>query len=156
MNNDSQQPFSGPADFPEVGNQPDSSEVNQANKDRKGYQNPLYPNDSVTTAPGFINEIRSYPKGNETLYFIRAGLIQGSRKNEQGDWVGDITNCDLLVGSTLKKWAESMVPFKDALTGIKVTFTVRNLKFIPEIYEGKAVQNSRGVLESITIGHLDQ
>lgn len=80
--------------------------------DRKGFKNPLFPNDSVTTCSGFINEIRSHQKGDDVLYFVRVGLIQGSRKNDHDDWQGDITNCDLLVGSTLRKWAESMKQFK--------------------------------------------
>lgn len=81
--------------------------------DRKGFKNPLFPNDSVTTCSGFINEIRSHQKGDDVLYFVRVGLIQGSRKNDHDDWQGDITNCDLLVGSTLRKWAESMKQFKE-------------------------------------------
>lgn len=89
-------------------------------------------------------------------YFVRVGLIQGSRKNEQDEWEGDITNCDLLVGATLRKWAEAMMSFKDHLAGVRMSFTIRNLKFSAGLYEGKAVLNSRGVLESITIGHLDR
>jgi len=49
-----------------------------------------------------------------------------------------------------------MKQFKDPFAGIRMTFVIRNLKFTPGIYEGKPVLNSRGVLEAITIGHLDQ
>ena len=156
MNDMNQAPVGTYEDFPEVGGHSQMGEPQQKKDDRKGFQNPLFPNDSVTTCSGFINEIRSHVKDSDTLFFVRAGLIQGSRRNERGEWEGDITNCDLLVGSTLKKWAEAMKQLKDPFAGIRVGFVIRNLKFIPAIYEGKPVLNSRGVLEAITIGHLDQ
>lgn len=143
-------------DFPEVGGDSRSPGSGQAQKsDKKGFQNTLYPNDSVTTCSGFINEIRSHEKNGDTLYFVRAGLIQGSRKNEKDEWEGDITNCDLLIGSTLKKWAESMKQLNNPFGGIRVSFVIRNLKFVPAIFEGKPVLNSRGILEAVSIGHLD-
>lgn len=154
MNDMNLPPINTYDDFPEVGSHPEISEQQHKKDDRKGFQNPLFPNDSVTTCSGFINEIRSHVKDGDTLFFIRVGLIQGARKNERGEWVGDITNCDLLVGSTLRKWAESMKQFTDSFIGIKVTFVIRNLKFTPGIYEGRAVLNSRGVLETISIGYL--
>ncbi|OZC34600.1 hypothetical protein B9Q17_10055 [Marinobacter vinifirmus] len=156
MNDMNQPPIDAYDDFPEVGSQPQAGEQQQKKDDRKGFQNPVFPNDSVTTCSGFINEIRSHAKDSDTLFFVRAGLIQGARRNDRGEWEGDITNCDLLVGSTLRKWAESMKQFKDPFSGIRVTFVIRNLKFTPGIYEGKPVLSSRGVLEAITIGHLDQ
>lgn len=156
MNDMNNPPVESYGDFPEVGDQPQMADSQSQKNDRKGFQNPVFPNDSVTTCSGFINEIRSHQKGDDTLYFVRAGLVQGSRRNDRGDWEGDITNCDLLVGSTLKKWAEAMKQFKDPFAGIRVTFVVRNLKFTPGLYEGKPVLSSRGVLEAITIGHLDQ
>ena len=154
MNSHSQLLSQGDNDFPEVGENPLAEQPKR--DDRKGFKNPLFPNDSVTTCSGFINEIRSHQKGDDVLYFVRVGLIQGSRKNDHDDWQGDITNCDLLVGSTLRKWAESMKKFKDPFAGIRVGFVIRNLKFTPGLYEGKPVLDSRGVLETISIGHLDQ
>lgn len=156
MNDMNQPPIDAYDDFPEVGSHPQMGEQQQKKDDRKGFQNPLYPNDSVTTCSGFINEIRSYDKNGDTLFFVRAGLIDGSRKNDNGEWVGDITNCDLLVGSTLKKWAESMKPHKEAITGIRMNFVIRNRKGVAEIYEGKPILKTKGVLEVVTIGHLDQ
>jgi len=142
------------SDFPEVNG--GSLAGDTPKSDRKTFQNTVYPNDSVTTCSGFINEIRAHDKGDDVLYFVRAGLIQGSRQKESGDWEGDITNCDLLVGSTLKKWAESMLQYDAPFVGIRVRFVVRNLKFTPGLYEGKPVLNSRGILETITLGQLDQ
>lgn len=128
----------------------------QKKEARRGFNNPVFPNDSLTTCSGFINEVRSHIKNDDTLYFVRVGLIQGSRKNERDEWEGDFTNCDLLVGPTLKKWAEQMMQFKELFTGIRVNFVIRNLKFTPGIYEGKPVLNSRGILEVIEIGHIDR
>ena len=145
--------YSAQNDFPEVGSQPEADSAKK--DDRKGFQNALFPNDSVTTCSGFINEIRSHVKDGDTLFFLRVGLIQGSRKNGNDNWEGDITNCDLLVGSTLKKWAEKMESSKDAFIGLRVSFVIRNLKFAAGIHDGKPILNSRGILEVITIGHLD-
>jgi hypothetical protein len=153
MNESNQSSSADFNDFPEVGSHPQLNEQ-QKRDDRKQFQNTLFPNDSVTTCSGFINEIRSHVKDGDTLYFVRMGLIQGSRKIEAG-WEGDITNCDLLVGSTLRKWAEAMLPFKSAYAGIRVNCVIRNLKFTAGLYEGKPVLDSRGVLECITFGHLD-
>lgn len=146
-------------DFPGISDTSlkDEDSIGSEKKNRKGFQNQLFLNDSVTMCSGFINELRFHQKDpdDEGLYFVRVGLIQGSKLNDKQDWVGDITNCDLLIGSTLKAWAKAMHPCKKNLEGIRFQFTVRNLKFIPELYEGKAVLKSRGVLEVISVGHVD-
>lgn len=125
-------------------------------RSRKGYQNEVYANDSITHCGGFISDIRMYqqPGSSEPMYFVRVGLIQGSKK--QGDeWVGDITNCDLLAGVTLKKWAAAFADTKNPFAGLRCRFVVKNLKFVPELYEGKPVLKSRGTLEQVTFGHID-
>ena len=146
-------------DFPGVGDVPfnDDETVGAEKKNRKGFQNTLFLNDSVTMCSGFINELRFHQKSpaDEGMYFVRVGLIQGSKQNDKQDWVGDITNCDLLIGSTLKSWAKAMYPCKKNLEGIRFQFTIRNLKFMPDLYEGKPVLKSRGVLEVLTVGHVD-
>jgi len=144
------------ADFPEV--QGEGKAADQPSQDkgsRKGYQNEIFSNDSLTTCDGFMNEVKSHTKGEETMYFARVGLLMGSKKNDQGEWVGDIVNCDLLVGSTLRKWAEYTAPIDKPFRGVRMKFKIRNLKFSPGIHEGKPVLNSRGVLETVTFGHLD-
>lgn len=146
-----------PDQFPEIegGSTGPDSGPKQASS-RKGFQNPVFPNDAITTCSGFINEIRSHQKGEDTFYFVRAGLIVGSRQNEAQEWEGDFLNCDLLVGSTMKKWAESMIGVGSMLSGIRVNLTIRNLKFTPGLYEGKPILNSKGVLEVMQIGHIDR
>lgn len=149
------------ADFPDVAEEyfsgggagvavPDSEQKDK----RRGYKNEIFANDSLTICSGFVSAVKPHVKGEDTLYFARVGLIQGS-KQEEGAWVGDITNCDLLVGSTLKKWAEEVAGVEDLFKGVRMTFRIRNLKFTAGIYEGKPVLNSRGILEMVTFGHLN-
>ncbi len=121
----------------------------------KPYLNRVFPNDAITRCDGFINDLKSHTKDDETFFFVRVGLIQGSTLSNDQKWRGDITNCDLLVGSTLKKWAEKMGSVGDALEGIRVNFTIKNLKYIPELYEGNPVLRSRGILEKVSFGRLD-
>lgn len=151
-------PHYGAQEFLPVDESPQENKGNSADQknNRKGYQNTLFPNDSITEASGFINEVRCHEKDGEKLFFVRVGLIQGSRKNDEGNWEGDIANVDLLIGSTLKKWAETMIEFNATLSGLKIRFVIRNLKFSAGMYENKPVLNSRGILEEFTIGHLDR
>lgn len=145
------------AEFPEVGSEPGANSGATGDAaDKRGYQNTIFPNDSVTHCSGFINEIRSHVSGEKTHYFVRVGIIQGSSQGEEGRWEGDITNCDLLVGSTLRKWVESMIGVQNPMKGVRLRFVIRNLRFIPGIHEGKPVLNNRGILETISVGHIDQ
>lgn len=149
-------------EFPAVGEAEASQDAvqeqsqNQERPTRKrGFNNPLYPNDSVTTCNGFINDIRTHEKEGRTMYFMRVGMITGSKlKEDSSGYIGDITNCDLLVGDTLKKWVQGLLRSNDSYDGVIMRFTIRNLKFTPDIYEGKPVLKSRGVLEAVSIGHL--
>lgn len=80
----------------------------------------------------------------------------GSKKDDsKGEWVGDIVNCDLLIGSTLRKWAEFSEQIKEPFRGVRMKFQIRNLKFMASIHEGKPVLNSRGILETVTFGHIN-
>lgn len=153
MENTHNQDNYSPQEFPVV----DENQTGKKKSDKKGYQNFLYPNDSVRESAGFINEIRCHEKDGEKLYFVRAGLLQGSKKNDQtGEWEGDIVNVDLLVGPTLKKWAETSIQCNATLSGVKMRMVVRNLKFAAGIYDGKPVLDNRGTLEEFKIGHLDR
>jgi hypothetical protein len=141
--------------------QPYYGEQQKAEQDKpaakkKSFQNEVFANDSIMTCSGFISDIQSYQKtpSSEPMYFVRVGLIQGS-KLVNGEWVGDITNCDLLAGVTLTKWAAKMAQLKNPLVGIRCRFVVKNLKFVPELYEGKPVLKSRGILEQVSFGHID-
>lgn len=143
-------------DFSELG------EVDSAGGDRpansfaprkKGFTNPVFPNDSVTVCPGFLNAVKAVEKNSRTLYFVRVGIIHGSKQEEDG-YVGDITNCDLLVGDTLGKWVQGLLRSNDSYDGVRMRFTIRNLRFTADIYDGKPVLRSRGILESVAIGHL--
>ena len=117
-------------------------------------QNRLRPNDSLTRCQGFINAIQRHEANDKTYYSIRVGLLQGSKKNEQDEWIGDITNCYLLLGPTLRKWAETLPELEDPFHGVRCILTIRNLKFYLGTHHDEPVVRSRGVLETITFGHL--
>lgn len=125
--------------------------------EKKPFSNQLYPNDSLTVGLGFINDVSEYlaPGAAEPMYFFRVGMMQGSVQSEAG-WVGDISNYDLIAGATLRKFAKSLKNHPDLMKGVRVTMEVRNLKSFAEIYEGAAVLRTRGVLESMKIGWIDQ
>lgn len=142
--------------FPAVG---DAEEGTSDSKAKKPIKYALAPNDSLTLGGGFINEIRSYiPPGktdDDALYFARIGLIQGSEKDANDQWVGVISNYDVLMGRGLRKLAKSLAGNADALKGVRFNFKIRNLTTSAEIYENKPVQRSRGVLEAAEIGGID-
>lgn len=88
-----EQPGNQPANqFPQVGNEPVSEQAPGVSKsnNKKGFENALYSNDSLLQCKGFVNEIKRYQKDaqSDVMYFARVGLIQGSVKNEAGDFVG--------------------------------------------------------------------
>lgn len=137
--------------FPDVGGDPQDAQK----KDRKGFQNALYPSDSLTQCSGFINEIKEVTKGDKTMYFARVGLIVGSEKNENDEYQGNIVNADLYVGSTLQKWAETLSKVTEPLKGIRLRVEIRNLAYTAGIHNDKPVLNSRGILETVKFGHID-
>jgi len=141
---------SNEGDFPPVG-----GNEQPAKRDKKGFQNTLFPSDCLTSCSGFINEVKSRSKDGNTLYFARLGLIMGSKKNDNDEYVGNIVNADLLVGSTLQKWAEACSKNPEGLNGIRMRFEIRNLVFEPGIYNDKPVLDSRGILETVKFGHID-
>jgi len=144
-------------DFPPVGEENSSSDTKEKDKRPGRYQRS--PNDSLTLASGFINEIRAYvPEGkgsDDTLYFARIGLIQGSEKDQNDKWVGIINNYDVLIGRGLRRFAFNLVNNDDLLKGVRFNFKVRNLTTSADMHENKPVQRSRGVLESAEIGSID-
>lgn len=70
-------PHYGAQEFLPVDESPQENKGNSADQknNRKGYQNTLFPNDSITEASGFINEVRCHEKDGEKLFFVRVGLI---------------------------------------------------------------------------------
>lgn len=136
-------------DFPDF-----DQNANQAGTQKaKPFINQLYPNDSLTVCNGFINEVRAHTKGDRTMYFVSVGLFQGSIQ-EGDDYKGDITNCDVLAGSTLEKWLAGLAGIENPLKGIRMRMEFRNLKFLPKLHDGKAYVDSRGILETVQFGHL--
>jgi len=123
------------------------------------FRNFLRSSDSLTEGTGYINEVRPYQKDPDTtLYFVRIGLITGTEAvqgGEEGERKPVFQNCDLLVGSTLKSWAAAVQGSSAAIAKIRCHFKIRNLQFVPDIHEGNPVLNSRGVLETVQFGFLE-
>jgi hypothetical protein len=138
-----------PADFPEL---PDSNQTS-SKKGSGSFINQLKPNDSLTVANGFINGVRKHVKGDRTLYFVSVGIFQGSTLVGD-DYKGNITNFDVLAGSTLERWMSSLADVENPLKGVRFRLEFRNLKFIPRIHEGKAFVDSFGILETVQVGYL--
>lgn len=137
-------------DFPEMD---EPANPSTGTKKDRPFVNQLFPNDSITECNGFINEVRSHEKEGRVMYFVSVGLFQGSQQEGDG-YKGILTNCDLLAGPTLEKWLATIANTKDPLKGIRFKFEIRNLMFKPKLYEGKAVLDSRGILETVQIGRL--
>jgi len=139
-------------DFPDFDNTNNESDKV---KGKRPFINQLFQTDSLTVANGFINGIRSHVKGDRTLYFVSVGLLQGSVQD--GDnYKGDITNCDVLAGSTLDKWLSGLVDIDNPLKGIRVSMEIRNLKFLPKLHDGKAYVDTRGILETVKFGYISK
>jgi hypothetical protein len=138
--------------LPEVGGAQESAKVSR-------FRNFIRNTDALTEASGYINEIRPYQKDEETtLWFVRIGMIVGTVPDEskgEGARKPEFQNCDLLVGSTLRYWAETMKAANVDISRLRCRFKIRNLRFIADTHEGQPVLNSRGILETIEIGYLE-
>lgn len=140
-----------PEAFPDISaNERKKAQNGKSAKTRTPYKNVIRENDSMTICPGFINQVRKVDEN----YFIKAGLIIGSVMSSDG-WRGDITNVELRLGHTLKKWAEAFGQIGNKASGVRVTFKIRNLKFSAKLKDDKPMLESRGIIETITFGHLD-
>lgn len=129
--------------------------VPESRGERKGsFRNYLFSSDSLTECSAFISEIKAHQKGDETMYFARLGLIQGSEEQggERRRKVGN--NIDVLVGKTLRGWAAANIG--DHLKSLTAKVKIRNLVFEPVLVENKAHLNNRGILETVEFGYLDQ
>lgn len=140
--------------LPEVG-----GKETAGNGKKTSFRNFIRNTDAVTQGSGYINEVRPYQKDSEnTLWFVRLGLIVGTVQDTSGEPDArkpEFQNCDLLVGSTLRRWAEAMHASNADISRLRCRFKIRNLRFISDIYEGQPVLNSKGILETIEIGYLE-
>jgi len=147
--------------FPEeTANTSDESELKDLKSDKVNFTNQIFQNDSLTRCSGFINAIKKYQKNNETIYFVRVGLLQGSKKEKDGSWSGDITNCELIAGKTIKhlfknfELHEEMVI--EMIQGVRCHFEIRNLKYSAIQKDGKAFLNAKGIIESVKFGYIKE
>lgn len=145
-------------EFPnDVGDHPEDIQEQSPNKPRKnGFTNTIKHNDAITVCDGFVHECKEYNNGDSMLYFLRVGLLNGSQKDKDDVWTDRIVNCDLLAGPTITKWCSHIVSTDSTPTKMRLRFTIKNLRFFPEIYNEKPVLRSKGTLETIEIGHIDR
>lgn len=127
----------------------------QAEK-KPSFINRIRRGETLTTGWGYINEIREHRKGDKTLFFVSIGLQSGWQDTggEQPEPV--YQNIELLVGSTLVKSLSLLKGVYTKETGKPYGFVqIRNLVFSATAGDDKIFLNTRGVLETITFGHLE-
>lgn len=130
---------------------------------RKPFTNALRQTDSVLRATGYINEVRSYtaPGSDSVLYFARVGLVSGRRRvdgspDDDAQFENIFQNAEFLIGKTLRYWAESVAGMQfNPFEKVRCSMTIRNPTFTPGIHDGKAVLDSRGILEVVEFGTVD-
>lgn len=132
----------------------------QSTEKKAPFVNQLYSTDSLTTASGFIHEIKTHEKDNNVNYFVRVSIITGTEKNPaptspDDEYTRVFQSVDLLAGRSLGFTLQELLRAGANLSKIRVNVQIRNLRFQPGIHEGKPVLNSRGILETITFGILD-
>jgi len=141
--------MSGLDDLPDESVPEDDSE-----KGPYAYTQRVNPNDVVTVGSGFINDIKRHERSGDAppLFFVRCGLICGSVKGGDGAWTGRIQNVDLLCGTFLAPFVESLAGQAHLLKGVRFSFAIRNLFFSPTVIDGVGHLDSKGVLERISVG----
>ncbi|WP_018694197.1 hypothetical protein [Algicola sagamiensis] len=148
------QPQSGNPDFPDFNEQENPQSSTENKKEKKHFINQLQYSDSLLQCEGFINGINEAKKDGRSLFFAKVGLIQGRIPDGDDRYKFRITNCDLLIGKTLEKWAAEFLAHADLLNGLVMRFEIRNLTFEPVLHDGKAYLNNKGVLETVQFGSL--
>lgn len=137
-------------DFPEVVVNYEA-DTNTTYKNKGEYKNTLGNNDSVTQCDGFINQVREVSGS----FYVKAGLIFGSSVGSGQDNRANITNVELRVGPTLKLWARCYDHSNKENARIRLSFTIRNLRFGIKNKENRSFLESRGTVETIKYGHID-
>jgi len=131
--------------------------VGGTDKERKAFRNFLRNTDTMMAGSGFINKVRMHERvGADPLYFVRVGLISGTTADENEERRPVYMNADLLVGSTLRHWAEQMVSAQADLSRLRCRMQIRNFIAVPDLHEGKPVLDTRGVLETIQFGFIEE
>lgn len=125
--------------------------------EKKGpFSNRIRRGETLTSGWGYINEIREHTKGDKTLLFVSIGLQSGWRDGGGDQPEPVYQNIELLVGSTLVKTLSLFKGEYTKDTGKPYGYVqIRNLVFSATAGEEKIFLNTRGVLETITFGQLD-
>lgn len=123
--------------------------------ERKPFTNELKNFDSLTVGQAYIHEIKKHGD----LVFVSLAILSGRRrKGDTDEFETYFQYADLLAGSTLKRTFELLVGKYDKDSGrIFGTARIRNLTYSVGDADanGKHWLDSKGILETFTIGHLD-
>jgi hypothetical protein len=123
-----------------------------AAENSKRFTNRIRRGETLTTGYAYVNSITKVKKGDEDLWFISLGLQSGWQPGDQEDKPKPVyQNIDLLIGQSLLEGEYTKE------TGKLYGFVqIRNLVFIPKEGTDTIFLNTRGILESITFGQLDE
>lgn len=143
-------------DFEQFDSSEQSAGVEKAKgADRKGFTNELYSFDSLTVGQGYIHEIKKHGEH----VFVSLAILSGRRRINQTDEFETVFQyADLLAGRTVKRTLELLVGKYDKEKGrIFGTARIRNLTYTVGDADanGKHWLESKGILETFTIGQLD-
>lgn len=104
---------------------------------RRKEKNQSEHNDKFWETSGFIKRISFYQFKGKRLYYADVGFIQGVRLKEgttEKQW--DINHCYVMIGDSLREWAENAIKTKASFDGKKMRFRLSNVKRIPDFYRG--------------------
>lgn len=107
-------------------------------------------NDSFLECHGFLNMIRVHTRNDGSkIYFARVGLLHGTQKDDEGNWNDIIENADLLMGDGLRRLSEKFVDTNVSLKGLKVKFTIKNMRHNLDMYKDKPCIKTQGIIEAM-------
>lgn len=131
---------------------------NATEKEKTGhFTNKIRRGETLTSGWAYLNEVRSHQKGDKTLWFASLGL-QCGWQDSGGDKPEPVyQNIELLVGSSLVKTLSLLEGEYTKETGKPYgQVQIRNLIFSATEGTERIFLNTRGVLETITFGQLDE
>ncbi len=132
--------------------------MSDANK--KPFENVIRRGETVTKGWGYLSQVRRHERaGQDPLFFASIGLQCGWKPGENPEKPDPIfQNVELLIGSTCVRSMMALEGEHTKESGlIYGYFVIRNLNWsVAPVDEGKAYLNSRGILETVQFGWIDE
>lgn len=130
----------------------------QGAEPRRQSSNELFRTDSLTTALAFINSVRVHRDGERENVFVSLSMMVGRERDPQNpdEFVPVYEFVDVLAGRTIAKSLKILQGEYNRETGkLFGHVQIRNLRWKTEVKDEKVYMNSRGILETFQMGHLD-